>query len=451
MKTRLLSALIAILLCVSLCSCQLFVPAPTSGSRSTPATSHTDTSVTSEEDIQATLAALAGADPRRDITAGFLRWGNEAIDPAFTAKISGYLQTAAYTDDLFYELFGSTLLVLYDLYTAAPGTASNLHMAQDSATQPVLAFTGDVNLSDTWENMVYMAAQPAGIQDCITQPLRQRMQTADLLLINNEFCFSDQGTAMPGKQYTFRAKTENAQILNELGVDIVSLANNHVYDFGEAAFLDTLDTLSAAGIPYVGAGRTIDEASLPQYFLVGGMKVAYVAASRAEKNILTPEATETTPGVLRTYDPALFLAAVQLAAENADVVVAYPHWGTENSTTLEDAQTTLARQLIDAGADLVVGAHPHILQGIEFYKDKPIVYSLGNFWFNTAAVDTALLEVTLNDPHNLSLRVAPCLQSGGVTTLLQQDTDRQRIFDLLSSISPSPITFAADGLVQPAA
>lgn len=252
---------------------------------------------------------------------------------------------------------------------------------------------------------------------------------------------------MPGKQYTFRASTANVEILKTLGVDIVSLANNHVYDYGAEAFEDTLATLGSAQISYVGAGHNLAEAMQAQYFIAGGIKIAYVAASRAEKYILTPEATATQAGVLRTYDPTLFLQAIQTARQNADVVIAYPHWGTENTHILENAQIELAKQLVDAGVDIVVGAHPHCLQGIDFYNGKPIAYSLGNFWFNTRTTDTALLEITLNSPTEYALRLLPCLQKGGKTFLLTEEADRERIFTHMENIS-SHIQIDHDGVIS---
>ncbi|MFV0414682.1 MAG: CapA family protein, partial [Oscillospiraceae bacterium] len=339
--------------------------------------------------------------------------------------------------------FGKSLLVLKYEYKEVQ--SNSIHLAENQTTRPItLAFTGDINLADTWENMQVYYAQENGIFDCISEGLRNKMQQADILLVNNEFSYSNRGQPMPGKQYTFRAKTENVEIMQQLGVDIVSLANNHVFDYGEDAFYDTLETLQKSGIPYVGAGKNIEEAMQPQYFIVGGIKIAYVAASRAEKYILTPEATETTPGILRTYNPAQFLQVTETAKRNADIVIAYPHWGTENTSVLEKEQIELAHQLVDAGADLVIGAHPHCLQGVEYYNEKPIIYSLGNFWFNTATVDTALLEISLQSPDEIIVRMLPCIQRGGKTFLLENASEKEKIWTFLESISPG-ISFDNNG------
>lgn len=393
------------------------------------------------------LALLAGVQTRRPVDEDFLRWATQAVEPEFCAMLLASLKEQPYEDGLFFELFGCTLTVLYDLYTGAPEADPDIYTRQGDG--PVtLAFTGDINLADDWYVMQVLREMPGGIEDCITAPLRVRMADADILLVNNEFCFSDRGERL-AKSYNFRAATGNVEIWDQLGVDIVSLANNHVYDFGETAFYDTLATLETAGIPYVGAGANLEEAARPKYFIVGGMKIAYVAASRAEKWRVTPIATEDGPGVLGCYEYEDFLQAVGVARENADVVVAYPHWGTENTTVLETAQIELGNALVEAGADLVVGAHPHCLQGVGWHQGKAIVYSLGNFWFNTMTIDTALLEVTVYAPGQLELTLVPCLQAGGVTGVLEGD-DAARVLGLVQSVSPEGTVITEAGGIEQA-
>ena len=123
-----------------------------------------------------------------------------------------------------------------------------------------------------------------------------------------------------------------------MGVDIVKLANNHVYDYGREAMEDTMDTLSDAGIAYIGAGHNLEEAMKPVYVELDGKTVAFVAASRAEKNRKTPQATEDSPGILLCYDTELLLETIAEADANADFVIAYVHWGTEYSYDLEEEQ-----------------------------------------------------------------------------------------------------------------
>jgi poly-gamma-glutamate synthesis protein (capsule biosynthesis protein) len=214
--------------------------------------------------------------------------------------------------------------------------------------------------------------------------------------------------------------------------------------------------LTDAGIEYAGAGRDLNEAMEARYFGVNGIMFAYVAATRAEKFILTPAADENSPGVLRTYDSALFLNAIKKARAIADVVIAVVHWGTEYSYELEDEQTALAKEIIGAGADMIVGSHPHCLQGIEFYNGKPIIYSLGNFWFNGETIETALLEVTYifsditsdTPTGELALTILPCMQTEMKTVLLTDEAERREVFDLIESISPNAdVSIGGDGRV----
>ena len=311
--------------------------------------------------------------------------------------------------------------------------------AENQPLDITLAFAGDLSLADNYVVMDYYHNEAEeDLTNCIDSAYIKRMNDADVMWINNEFCYSNQGSPIPGKAYTFCAAPENVSILKELGVDIVGLANNHVYDFGPEAFADTLATLRGAEIAYVGAGADIKEASAPVYVDVDGYKIAYVAATRAEKNIKTPEATETSGGVFRCYDNTDYIEKIKEAKANADYVIALPHWGTEHSTILETAQTDGAKEYIDAGADAVIGAHTHCLQGMDFYNGKPIIYSLGNFWFDDYTLDTMLLELHLTgttDHVQVTVEMVPGTQSERVTRMSSTVQERNRIYAYMESIS----------------
>lgn len=308
----------------------------------------------------------------------------------------------------------------------------------DGAYDFTICFAGDINLDENWYTTQYLNTCDNGIYDCIDKELIDAMNAADIMWLNNEFTYSTRGSAMPGKAYTFRANPERVEELDILGVDIVGLANNHVYDYGEEAFLDTLDTLEAAGIPYVGAGRNLAEASAPVYMEVQGKTVAFVAASRAEKNKMTPQATENGPGILRCYDTTLFDEEIAEADENADIVIALPHWGTEYSTVLEQVQIDTAKEYIDAGADVIIGAHTHCLQGFEFYDDAPIIYSLGNYWFNEKTLDTMLISLHCygdDTSDNIEVEIIPALQENCRTKYVSDPQAQRVLYDYLESIS----------------
>lgn len=312
-----------------------------------------------------------------------------------------------------------------------------------------ICFAGDINLDENWCTTKYLNQCENGIADCISAELVQHMQQADLMCLNNEFTYSEQGTPMEGKAYTFRAGPEQVQVLKELGVDIVKLANNHVYDYGKEALLDTFTTLEEAGIAYMGAGRNLAEAMEPVYVELEGKTIAFVSASRAEKNKMTPQATEDSPGILSCYDTELFKQVIAEADANADIVLAYVHWGTEYSFDLEEVQLTTGKEYLEAGADVIIGAHSHCLQGMEFYHGKPIIYSLGNYWFNEKTLDTMLLDLHFfgsDEEQNLEVKVIPGVQSNYTTTYAGSTEEQERIYTFLEDISVN-VEISEEGVV----
>ena len=301
-----------------------------------------------------------------------------------------------------------------------------------------LCFAGDISLADDAVTIKQWKNSGRELNQCISPELLAIMNAADVMCVNNEFTFSTRGEPMEGKAYTFRADPERVSLLKEMGVDLALLANNHVFDYGKESILDTFTTLEDAGIAYFGAGRNLDEAMKPYYVEIDGITIAFVAASRAEKNKMTPQATETEPGILRCYDTELFLEVIKEADANADLVIACVHWGTEYSTVLEEAQLSTGKLYLDAGADAIIGSHSHCLQGMEYYEGKPIVYSLGNFWFNRKSLDTMLLELRITgEPEHPQIEVAviPALQENYCTTILNKQNDREELFGYLESIS----------------
>lgn len=312
-----------------------------------------------------------------------------------------------------------------------------------------LCFGGDISLDENAVTTAQLDASEGDISKCISPELIEIMQEADVMCLNNEFTFSNNGAPMNGKMYTFRAKPERVSVLQDMGVDIVQLSNNHVYDYGKQALLDTFDTLEGAGIDYFGAGHNLEEAMQPVYYTLDDKVVAFVGASRAEKYKMTPQATETEPGILRCYDTELFLQAIAEADENADFVIAVVHWGTEYSYDLEEVQLTTGKEYLDAGADVIIGGHSHCLQGMEYYQGKPIIYSLGNYWFNDKTLDSMLIELHFfgnDEEQNLEVKMIPAVQTNA-TTKWVDEAERQRILEFMESISVN-VEIDEDGIVR---
>ncbi len=315
-----------------------------------------------------------------------------------------------------------------------------------------ICFAGDINLDENWGTTRFLDTQENGIYDCISEELAETMQSADIMCLNNEFTYSTRGAPLPGKAYTFRAMPERVEVLRRLGVDAVTLANNHVYDYGAEALLDTFDVLEEAEIPYFGAGPTLEDAMKPLYLEADGKRIALVGASRAEKNKMTPQATETEPGILRCYDTELFLESIREGKANADFCIAFVHWGTEYSFDLEQVQLDTGKEYLDAGADAVIGAHSHCLQGMEYYDGKPIIYSLGNYWFNEKTLDTMLLQLHFTGEEGregMEVQVIPAVQAGYRTSYASEAEEQRRIYDFLESISVN-VEISDEGIVSPA-
>lgn len=315
----------------------------------------------------------------------------------------------------------------------------------------VLTFGGDICFHDPFANMGALVQRGGSIESCISEDLLAEMRQADICMVNNEFPYSDRGTPIPEKAFTFRSKPENVNLLHEMGVDIVSLANNHAYDHGESALLDTFDVLEGAEIGYVGAGRNLSEASRPIIREVNGVTIAILAATQIER-LDTPDtkgATENTPGVLRCFNEKElnhFLAVIKETKKQCDILIVYIHWGTENTDELDWAQPYQADLISKAGADIIIGAHPHCLQGLGSVNGVPVVYSLGNYWFNSKPLDTALLKVTVEKDGVRSVQILPARQQDCATSMLR-DSEKQRVLAYLQSLSPD-VTVDADGFMS---
>lgn len=310
--------------------------------------------------------------------------------------------------------------------------SGNVQKGNGDPEDPVihLVFAGDILLSDHVLGAYNKAGNIGGVVDETFQGI---IDSSDVFMVNQEFPFSSRGSAAADKQFTFRLPPEKVSIFQELGIDIVTLANNHALDYGTDALLDTCDTLDQAGIGRVGAGANLEEAKKPVIMDVKGKKIGFLGASRVIP-VGSWNATASGAGMLTTYDPALLLEEIKKTRGQCDFVVVYVHWGIEKDIRPQDYQRTMGKQYIDAGADLVIGSHPHVLQGMEYYKGKPIVYSLGNFVFGSSIPKTALLTADW-DGENLSLNLAPGTSSGGYTRALAGEADRQGFFQYMESLS----------------
>ncbi len=235
-----------------------------------------------------------------------------------------------------------------------------------------LAFVGDVMLSDGPGRVIASGRDPFA-------HVAERLRQADVRIGNLECVIARQGRALD-KPWTFRADPRVLPVLKR-HLDVVSVANNHVGDFGREAFVEMLGHLDASGIPRVGGGRNLSEAHRPLIIEKHGLRIALLAYDEFFPRSF--EAGADRPGSAWSDDEQVVDDIRRARTEHrADIVIPFMHWGSEGETVANQRQRQLARLMIDAGADAVVGAHPHVVQDAEVYRGKPIVYSLGNFVFD---------------------------------------------------------------------
>lgn len=235
-----------------------------------------------------------------------------------------------------------------------------------------IVFMGDVMLADGPGRLIRQGRDPFA-------PFARILDQADVRVANLE-CVVARSGQPDDKPYTFRAHPRVLGVLKR-HVDAVSLANNHSGDFGRGAFAEMLDHLQRAGLPFFGGGHDLARAHMPLILQRKGLRIALLGYNEFFPRHF--EAGHNHPGVAWSEDEQV-AADIRHARETgrADIVIPFMHWGEEHRPTANDRQRHLARLMIDAGADAVVGTHPHVAQDVEYHRGRPIVYSLGNFIFD---------------------------------------------------------------------
>lgn len=231
---------------------------------------------------------------------------------------------------------------------------------------------------------------------------------------NFEGPISNKGMPQYGKYSTLHAAPEMIEGFVHAGFKVVSLANNHTMDYGAEALMDTIELIKSRGILYAGAGRNIEDARRPAFFDCGETRFAFL--SFATEAFLGYGAHSHKPGIamirrdplygltcVNPDDVEMLTEGIKAARQKADFVIAAFHWGLSQSRALTQSQMALGHAAVDAGASLVVGTHPHVLQAVEAYRGAIILYSLGNFVFDRTSLflspeskDTVLVKVKLS-------------------------------------------------------
>ncbi len=246
-------------------------------------------------------------------------------------------------------------------------------MAHASSGDASLIFVGDIMVAETPGELIARGEDPF-------QPFAALLSSHDVRIGNLECVVATTGTAEE-KPYTFRADPRTLPVLKR-HFDAVSLANNHSGDFGKAAFAEQLALMDTAGLPYFGGGRDATAAHAPWIVERNGVRIALLGYVEFKPRSF--EADASRPGVAWSGEDDDVIEDIIAArrVHRADIVIPFMHWGWEDEPDPSPRLRAFARRMIDAGADMVVGGHPHVTQGAEYYRGKPIIYSLGNFLFN---------------------------------------------------------------------
>lgn len=308
-----------------------------------------------------------------------------------------------------------------------------------------LSFVGDLLVAD------YVSAITAREgYEYLYQPAMLYLSEPDLTAGNLEFPVTKRGTPVTGTPYVFKGSPDVLPSIRNAGFDVLSLANNHALDQGVEGMLDTMKYLDEAGLSHMGAGNNDTEAFTPVIKEVRGIKVAYIGLSKVVP-FSSWKADKNTAGLAETYDTRRATEAIAKAKKEADIVVVMVHWGKERVDQPEPYQKDFGKQYIDAGADLVIGSHPHVLQGFEMYKGKWIAYSLGNFIFSSypkeTAGETGVLDALCTKNGDCEMTFHPMFTVNAQPTPLEGEKAKA-LLDRLTSVSFG-VKLNEDGRIAP--
>lgn len=283
-----------------------------------------------------------------------------------------------------------------------------------------IRFGGDVMMTSFFADYI----SRYGV-DYMWEDVSDLFKSADYALINLETSVSTRGASNKPEGFGFRSDPSTLKGLTNAGIDFVTVANNHIFDYGIDAFRDTLYHLEQNSIAFAGAGNNIEEAFAVVYKKVNDVDLAFISATSVMGS-LRWEALENQIGVaaLKESNYSLLRSKITEASKKSDHVIVNLHWGIEYENYPKQSQVDLAHSLIDSGASIIIGHHPHVLQGVEHYKDGIIFYSVGNFNFLISTdntMQTALFEVNLNKEKISSSKLYPIKINSCKANLLSKE------------------------------
>jgi poly-gamma-glutamate capsule biosynthesis protein CapA/YwtB (metallophosphatase superfamily) len=316
-------------------------------------------------------------------------------------------------------------------------TATQPQASADASTGTVtLAFAGDVNFAGRDLKLLNDTSTTFG-------SIASVLSAADVTALNLETPVTDHLSAPQPKTFHFHAPPTAFDAVRSAGVDVVTLANNHIEDYGRVGLADTLSAVKAANFPYVGIGTNAAEAWAPWITTVRGTRIAYLGISNVQELQSSWIATPTRSGEAIADDLPRTLAAIKAAKKQADIVIVFMHWGTEGDSCPDGTQKKLAKQMSDAGADIIIGAHVHTLQGNGWLGHTFVAYGMGNFlWYIPSwSTETGVLRLTVNTTPTgalsttpLTAKFIPAIVSNTGQPVVQTGSAATRILDRYASL-----------------
>ena len=267
--------------------------------------------------------------------------------------------------------------------------------------------------------------------------VKDTVQNADYSFINAETVFTENPhTKDPDQIFWINSDVKALQAIEDAGFKMINIGNNHTLDYMEPGLLDTLKHVKETNMEMIGAGKDKEEAYQSKEVVIEGKKFRFFSFVRFFPNS-TWVATENKPGVTNGYDLHEVKRTIQEQKGDADYVIVYFHWGVEKTNTPAEYQFEYVKELKELGVDLIVGSHPHWLQGFEYYDGMPVAYSLGNFLFppyvTGRTAETGLLRVTFKG-NEVALAFEPYLIDNGQIIPAERMV-KQEMLEYLQSIS----------------
>jgi poly-gamma-glutamate synthesis protein (capsule biosynthesis protein) len=324
----------------------------------------------------------------------------------------------------------------------------SIYPAADNRTNISIVVTGDVMFGRNMPGVLSLDESPYRYVSNVTSD-------SDILLVNTENPFTTSSNAVK-PDVPLKANPDYIPLINGTKGTVISAnANNHVFDYGVEGMRDSIKNLDSNGIMHIGAGENKNEASKPAVFERNGYKITifnYMDSENFQEysQEVMPIAKDDSPGY-SAWDDTTSPEQIKQAKENgSDFVLVYIHYGNEYSRSPNDNQINISHKAIDAGADAVVGAHAHVTQGVELYKDRPIYYNLGNFMFDQSRSDTHIAYmVKFNlEKDNVTATVYPVYIGGYLPQLMDSSDGTSLLNELNPQCEQMEITDTGRGVIH---